>query len=215
MEKICPHCGQSSGKKPFVAALCRDCFMARHTLYELPQLTPEQCPRCGKLRLGGKWVHENALLDTVKDKIKSPYRIKSLKGHLRSRPRHFRVDLEIELEADGQTLSETPALELDTERKLCPDCSLRSGGYHELVVQLRGDPERVERNAEKLVQKMEKKTFVSAVVRQKEGIDLHVGKKRPGLEVLHKMPWDGTYTRKLVGEKAGVKLFRTTACFRL
>lgn len=216
MEKICPQCGASTTQTAFIGAFCRNCFIQRNKTYFLPELSVLQCPTCERIRLKGEWVDPKTLAGHLREKIKSKYPLKHADIEFdQPDKKHVSARIDMEFAVDGQTLHESDLLLMALEKKICPDCSLRSGGYHEAVIQIRGPKDKAEKTAAQLVRLIQKKTFITKVVPQKQGVDIQVGKKRPGLEALTKLRLDATYTRKLIGEREGKRLYRTTACVRL
>jgi len=216
-EKVCPRCGKSSNDVEFIAAFCKDCYIQRQPLYELPELALDRCVKCGRVRLQGVWMNEMHLPAYIKGKIKSRHRVKSVasKMHVDPDSRLAHADLELKLEAEGQNVAVKDRLDFRFVNTQCPDCALMSGGYHEAIIQLRGEPERVERFLAKLIAKLEKRTFISKVVTHKEGPDVWVGKKRPALETLSQLGVEFETSNKLVGEHQNKRVYRTTACVRL
>lgn len=216
-EKICPRCGKSSRVAGFIGAFCKDCYVQRQPLYELPELVIDRCVKCGKLRLRGFWTDERNLPAYLKEKIKTRHRLASVTASVHAEPdsRLGSVDLGLVVEAEGQSVLAKERWELQFNKTQCPDCALQAGGYHEAIIQFRGDAERVERALQKYLRNIEAVTFVAKVIPHKEGPDVLVGKKRPALELLSKLNFDFTVANKLVGEKQNKRVYRTTACVRL
>ncbi|MBI4361002.1 hypothetical protein HY572_04495 [Candidatus Micrarchaeota archaeon] len=216
MERICPQCGASSRDTPFLASFCRNCFIQRNRIFSLPEISLLQCPKCERIRLKGEWVASDFLHAHIREKIQSKYALTHCRIQFHQPDKkHVEARIDMEFNVDGQAVAEKYSLAMPLEKKMCPDCSLRSGGYHEAVIQIRGPKEKTQKISAQLVRLIEKKTFVTKVVQQKEGVDIQVGKKRPGLEALTQLRLDATYTRKLIGEREGKRLYRTTACVRL
>lgn len=217
MQKTCPRCGKSSSDVAFIAAFCKDCYLQRQPLYELPELELDRCVKCGRMRLKGFWRDEKQLPDYLREKIKSNHVIKSIAAKLHVDPdsKLAHADVRITVQAEGQTVALDDRLDFRFIKTQCPDCALMSGGYHEAIIQLRGNPERVERLLPKLLRRLEARTFISKVVEHKEGPDIQVGKKRPALEVLSQLKLEFETSNKLVGEHQNKRVYRTTACVRL
>ncbi len=98
---------------------------------------------------------------------------------------------------------------------MCQDCGRRSGGYHEAIIQLRGNSTRINQLAQALLRELEAITFVTKVIEKKEGVDLQVGSKRAAIDVMSKRHFETITSNKLVGEKNGKQLYRKTICVRL
>ncbi len=217
LQKICPRCGKSSRDVAFIASLCKDCYLQRQPLYTLPELDLDRCVKCGRIRLKGLWLYEPHLPEYLKEKIKSNHVIKgiSTKMHVDPVSKLAHADIEIKVVAEGQAVTLNDRLDFRLIRTQCPECGLRSGGYHEAIIQLRGNPEKVERLLQKLIRRLEARTFISKIVHHKEGPDIQVGKKRAALETLSQLNVEFTMSNKLVGEHQNKQVFRTTACVRL
>lgn len=216
-EKICPRCGTSSLAVGFIGSFCKDCYLDRQPLYELPELLIDRCVKCSKLRLRGFWTHERNLAAYLKEKIKTRHLIRAVTAKVHADPdsRLGAADLDLVVEAEGQKVALKDRWQLRFNKTQCPDCALQAGGYHEAIVQFRGDPERVERALQKYLRHIDEVTFVAKVIPHKEGPDVLVGKKRPALELLSKLGYDFAVSNKLVGEKQNKRVYRTTACVRL
>lgn len=216
-EKICPRCGKSSNDVAFIAAFCKDCYLQRQPLYTLPELELDRCVKCGRIRLKGFWRDELQLPAYLKEKVRSNHIIQSIstKMHVDPDSKLAHADLQIKVLAEGQSVVLADRLDFRLIRTQCPDCALMSGGYHEAIIQLRGNREKIERLLPKIIRRLEARTFISKVVEHKEGPDIQVGKKRPALEVLSQLKLEFDTSNKLVGEHQNKRVYRTTACVRL
>ncbi len=215
VDKVCPRCGKSNTAIDFIGSFCRVCFLSNRELYTLQDFELNKCTKCGRLRLRGVWSDPSGLPAYLKEKMRSPYVLEHMATRVVPGSKNLSLEVDMRLLVEGHPVEVSEAFKLPLQKTQCPDCALQSGGYHEAVIQLRGDPEKIERLLPKLVKKFEAATFLSGVNHHKEGEDILVGKKRPALEILSRLGLDYTITNKLVGEKQGKRLYRTTACIRL
>jgi NMD protein affecting ribosome stability and mRNA decay len=99
--------------------------------------------------------------------------------------------------------------------QLCTDCSRRSGGYFEAIIQLRGSAEKTAKARDALVARIEERSFVSKVEQLREGVDVYAGSRKAALEALREMRLKHGTSAKLFGVKDGRRVYRFTYCVRL
>ncbi|MFH0834803.1 MAG: NMD3-related protein [Candidatus Micrarchaeota archaeon] len=200
-KKICARCGKADDGS-FTSAFCPQCEPVTHK--RLPE-DVVKCPKCGRFFVRGVWTKCDAL--------------GALNGMFQ--PRGYTVKNIIVIKRTKKTILEA---ELEPKRfvgvllelKQCQECSLRSGGYHEAVIQVRGDDkERIRQAAERLIHKISATTFIAKVEEKKEGIDIQVGRKRAALEAVDWMHLPRTQSNKLIGMHEGKRLMRTSICVRV
>ncbi len=52
LKRFCPACGSEKG--PFIQGLCRECFLQKQKLVEVPEkIEVTHCPVCNKIKLKG------------------------------------------------------------------------------------------------------------------------------------------------------------------
>jgi nonsense-mediated mRNA decay protein 3 len=204
---ICPRCGKTSDEKEFVEAFCIDCYEFN---IKLPKgLTVQQCKHCNRMNLQGQWQQLN------RRKI-SEYVAGKCKGDFTG------ADCDIDtgvcsftFERAGKKVTVQRQVDLQKEVTMCPDCSRASGGYYEAIVQLRGEPSRVEEQAMRLEKRLSKKTFVSKIEEMHGGLDLYVGSSKAATSVLHELGFKPSVARKLFGRRDGKKLYRMSYAIRV
>ena len=213
--KSCPSCGASEKQREFIGAFCVDCYAKKRgdELISAPKkIELDTCPVCKCLRQGLNWVDFDGDYESVLvQKLKSPYPIVEAKARFVENRVFFNAVVEIE----GKRIPAYVETRFDLTKKMCQDCGRRSGGYHEAIIQLRGNPTRISQLAQALLRELEEITFVTKVIEKKEGVDLQVGSKRAAIDVMSKRHFETTTSNKLVGEKNGRQLFRRTICVRL
>ncbi len=220
MSKVCPKCGaRESAEKPFIGSFCGDCYAETRPLASLPKsVLVRRCPKCNRARLGGEWV-EASDEDAVVRALRSPHSIVSTEAKIDVEGKRARVRAIVEVE--GQNVSTAESTRFETQRKQCEECALRSGGYHEAIIQLRGDGseaanKKIESLARNLARRIERDSFLSGVKEQKFGLDLLAGRKRAAVDALKALDLDFTTEYKLLGvTRDGRRAVRATMLVRL
>ena len=101
-------------------------------------------------------------------------------------------------------------------KRTCPECSLKAGGYHEAIIQVRGPFVKARRLATNLVREVRRKTFVVSVSEVKNGFDILAGRKKPAIQAVQALGLAFKKTNKLVTQnREGKRLYRVTLCIRL
>lgn len=203
---ICPKCGAKSTEKQFAGAFCINCHEFK---FKLPKrVRIKQCKKCEKVWMGFEWA---------------VYNQKKIEGYIGSK---FRGDFE---RIDYYLDSETAVMYFKVEGKVhmvdkkfkpefeivnCKECSKRSGGYYEAIIQLRGNKKQIQKWASKLIYILGKKTFVTKVEERKEGIDLFIGNSRAVFELFRELGFKAKISRKLFTQRKGKRMYRTTFAIR-
>jgi nonsense-mediated mRNA decay protein 3 len=204
---ICPRCGRTSDEKEFVEAFCIDCYEFN---IRLPKgLQVDICKRCGRMNLQGEWQQLN------RRRI-SAYVAGKCRGDFTA------VDCDIDtgvcsftFEKSGKRAVVQRQVDLQKQVTMCPDCNRSSGGYFEAIIQLRGEPARVEEEAERIRGRLAKKTFVSKIEEMHGGLDIYVGSSKVVTAVLHDLGFKPARSRKLFGKKEGKNIYRASYAIRL
>lgn len=213
MLRICPVCGRSSDQVRFIGTFCVEDFARRYRL-ELPRrIGLLVCRACGRVRTD-RWEPPSwkAVEKVVRRGVKGRFdsmRLILPEGFEGSASAVFIV------EADGEFVEIPRGFELLKKSVLCEDDLRASSGYYEAIVQLRGEPARVGRMAEKLARLLRKKTFISKIEEQKSGVDLYVGSNDAVSEAVELLRLRDVQTRKLYGVKEGRRVFRVTHLIRV
>lgn len=160
----------------------------------------ERCKKCKRFRVK-EWTEHTSLLKEQIERL--------LKGQFeRAEVVFFNSKCRVDFILREMKISrEIPIKEKMT---LCDVCAAVARGYYEAIIQLRGTKERASKIAEKVVQALEKKTFISAMKEFPYGVDMYVGSTNAVWTVLGTLKLRPKITKKLHSTKAGKKLFRTT-----
>ncbi|MBU0532677.1 60S ribosomal export protein NMD3 [Patescibacteria group bacterium] len=200
---ICPKCGKKSEEIEFIEAFCIECYPVN---IKLPgKLEIEQCRRCEKIKMRGEWTPYN------KRKI-SEYVVSKCKGEFDAaeyEPENGVIRFIIEGKKEIKR-----RVDLEIKTVLCTYCSRVSGGYYKGIIQLRGNSKKIEKYADFFLEKLSKKTFITKAEEKHGGVDLYVGDSRAVVELVTALKLKTLMTKKLVGEEAGKRVYRTTFLIR-
>jgi NMD protein affecting ribosome stability and mRNA decay len=220
--KVCPKCGtRENAEKPFISSFCADCYAEARagTLASLPKkIVVKRCAKCNRARVGGEWVQASDE-GAVARELRSKHEIVS--ADVRVDAEGKRATAAAVVEVEGQRVSAKAATRFETEKVQCEECALRAGGYHEAVIQLRGDGsaeagKKIEKLARQLAKRIERESFLSGVKEQKFGVDLLVGGKRAAVDALNALGLEFTTEYKLLGvTRDGRRAVRATMLVRL
>ncbi|MEM2963136.1 MAG: NMD3-related protein [Candidatus Anstonellales archaeon] len=202
MHKICPKCGRSSSQAEFAGNFCTSC-------YPISFLPPDSvkiplCKVCNKIK-GRGWVPPTT--HNIAEII-----IKNSKGQASSF--HFDKNtssLIVSIHMSDAKIMRSYNVAVEYTRTTCPTCSKSLGHYHEAIIQLRGDPAKVQKYASIFKKQLAPITFVSREIKLKEGINLCVGSKRVTQSVIQASGLSYLRTEKIAGQrKDGKRLYRST-----
>lgn len=209
MERICPKCGALSGSKKFFGDFCEDCYLERIRLEFPERIDIPICKMCGRVRVS-KWeelnkaVLENIVKKNVIGKYDS-FHVSQLGGS------HYEVVFLIHSGSDYFEVKKKFSLNLN--KSFCDDCSRKTSGYYEAIIQVRGG--NAQRWAEKITRELKRKTFVSKYKELSEGIDIYVGSRKEAAKALAALKRKPTISDKLYGVKDGRRVYRRTYCVRV
>ena len=206
-ELLCPKCGATSDEKDFIESFCVDCYPLN---IKCPtKIEIEQCKSCNKIRIRGEWTEYNrkAISDFVIGKCRGEFSRGSYDMELQK--------AEFIIEKEGKTAKTTRKIIVEIKPLTCIVCSRTSGGYFQGIIQLRGDPKKVEKWANKLYDKLRKKTFIAKEEEKHGGLDIYVGNSKAVVELLSEMRIKAVMTTKLAGVEQGKRFYRTTFLIRV
>jgi nonsense-mediated mRNA decay protein 3 len=235
-EGICPRCG---GPAPG-AVLCAACRAADFSwLCCDPRVTITVCPSCGARREAGVWTDFSASRDELtREAARRGLHVSpevrdvsvELVIHERTVNRSF-ADCRVRGRLFGEPVEENCRVEILWEKEQCSRCSRMAGSYYEGIVQVRGEGRRPRpaeiRAAEQIARSIEeglyssgeRLSFISEMEETRDGLDIIVGSQRAGKEIasaiVERLGGHVSTHPKLVGEKAGKRVYRITYAVRL
>jgi nonsense-mediated mRNA decay protein 3 len=139
---MCTKCGEKSSETAFIDAFCVNCYAPKITCPT--KIVLEQCKPCGKIRIGGEWKVGN-------DKLISEYVVGRCKGEFSEGTFDFeKQEIIFTIEKNGIEKQVTVPIIVEIKNTMCMNCSRIAGGYFEGIIQLRGNPNKIEKIAERL-----------------------------------------------------------------
>ncbi|VVC01607.1 NMD3 family protein [uncultured archaeon] len=201
MARYCPICGKSDEKVAFHGELCMDC--ARERVPQFPNVHVGICQKCGEVIDKGRKKKEM----TIEEEISRILKIKQQK------PVYAPEYKSVEYDTPYGRISQDILVLFD--KNMCVDCARSGSQYFEAIIQLRDNPDKVERMAERLIKRISSRSFVPKIEELKEGIDIYCGSRNEAIAALNSQQLGYLRTEKLAGEKNGKRLYRTTLLVRL
>jgi len=235
-QNFCPKCGAPTED----GGICGKCRAKDLVWVEIPQrLECIICPSCGSIKTAGMWADstiekEELAYNIVNSAIKVHPDVKNVQKSIDIRDTSSNRSLATVLvmgELYGIPVEQTTKIKFVWIHEQCDRCSRLMGSYYEGVIQVRANgrkptPFELRRSAEIAYQVEDQMQnaggrlcFVSSIDDIDGGIDITFGSQAIGNIIAHDIvgALGGTYTThpKLVGEKAGVRLYRVTYSLRL
>ena len=235
-ENICPRCGAASA----TGELCGSC-----RIHEKPWFTCGKrvvcifCPTCGSRKEGGVWTDTVAEREEIaRDLVRRSVQIVPdvARPVLKISVKEMTINrslAEVVLEGAlfGEPVHAMCQVEILWQKEQCDRCSRISGSYYEGIVQVRASGRRpyrheirtVERIAREIEERCyasgERLSFISDTEETKDGLDITVGSQHIGqaiaAAIVQRLGGRFSTHPKLVGERAGKRLYRITYSVRL
>lgn len=235
-ENICPRCGRPSEDR----GLCGACRVAQLRWFSCPaRIVDVFCPSCGARKEAGLWVEthiprEDLARDLVRRKIEIMPELRNPEISISIRESGSNrsvADCRISGTLFGELVEGSCRIGIVWQKEQCDRCSRMSGNYHEGVVQVRANgrkpfpweirnAERIARETEQaLAASGERLSFIADLEETPDGLDITIGSQRIGHEIamaiVRAMGGRSSTHPKLVGERAGKRLYRVTYLVRL
>jgi nonsense-mediated mRNA decay protein 3 len=197
------------------------------------------CPSCGARREAGVWADFSASRDDLtREAARRGIHISpevrdvsiELAIHERTANRSF-ADCRVRGLLFGEPVEENCRVEILWGKEQCNRCSRMAGSYYEGIVQVRAEGRRPRpaeiRAAEQIARSIEESlysagerlSFISDMEESRDGLDITVGSQRAGKEIaaaiVERLGGHVSTHPKLVGEKAGKRVYRITFAVRL
>ncbi len=225
MGRRCPICGRSEDKVLFIGGLCADCFAKKKMKSEYT-FTLNYCPICGRIKIYGRWVEG-------KEENVKRYILEKIESSLSKILPRYGVSYYVEVEGEEARIilaKEKKAHTLNVPIKVnfkpetCDECRKKITGYHDAIIQFRGDKGKLTQSQRKiLMERIEKlpvdlrKTIIS-IKEVREGIDAEIYGQATAKMIASKitsgMMADTRTSYKTVSVKNGVKRTRMTLSVR-
>jgi NMD protein affecting ribosome stability and mRNA decay len=175
-------------------------------------ITVEQCRLCGRIRIKGMYriMDNSSMTEAVEAEMRMPGWKAEVLG---IKDREVAVRFYYNAERD---IAFEKSVHMMVVHRTCTDCFKRSAGYYEAVVQLRGNPDRVEKLEAKIREYLETKgAFVSKTDKQEAGLDVYVSSKALISEFFTHRKLKPKKSFTLYGMRNGKSLYRNTYFLRM
>lgn len=198
---FCPECGSTDTE--MINGICKNCFLKNFHLITIPEdISITVCKHCNAKLEEGKWKESYIPEEEI------IYRTLERNIQLNSFCENEEIELEIDqmrgtiaecyIEATatvlGEKVSESYNVNVKIKHSVCPDCSKKTAGYYEAVIQLRADNRELNSdeiaNAEEIIKrtiekqsKKDKLAYIPEVAKLKEGKDYYIGSLKSAKKV--------------------------------
>jgi len=232
VRRFCYKCGSTeSEENPLIGGLCRSCLSAQPSL-RLPKLELVECPRCGAVKVGGHWLE---FQEGVRQIVFSHLEVASFESGAMEFVKAGEIGAQVKVEAEkrrGEVRIQVRSLQpevgflqtsLPIKKETCRICRLKSGGYYEAILQVRGkNLENVRKLLEEEVSKTSKedgRLFITRVEEVEGGLDYYLSSvelaRRLGRLLRTKHGAQLSETAKLVGSRGGRRRYRVSVLARV
>lgn len=203
---FCPECGKEG--EELIDGLCLTCFLKGINLAEIPStIKVKQCVHCNATLQGVKWVHEELdELDIVYDALEEnitlhPFIESQENKNVSMEITNIRGTIaeclcEVSANVDGRDVKGKFKTNVVLKNIVCPDCSKKTSGYFESVIQLRADGRKLKNEeiheADNIIRsnidrlsKKDRLAYVADRVVLKEGIDYYIGSNKSAKKLIN------------------------------
>lgn len=215
MEKRCPICNASSAEREFAGEICVECLAERlaKTAHIPESVTINICRSCGKVGVGKEFFRNSnrAISEAIEHQLLPlGFKVKA------ARIIDNHVSVRFYKDIDDEEVGFTRSIRVRIRDAMCTQCTMKSGGYYQAVVQLRGDLEKIEKMKGKITQFVERRDeFISKVVKHRSGYDMYVSDKHTIAGFFSAYRINPTKSFVLAGVKSGKKVYRNIYSVKL
>ena len=208
----CPTCNRSSSECRFIGEFCEFCATDIAKRHAPEIVVVEQCRLCERIRIKG--VYRSMDNDSIKYVIESEMKMPGWK-------------VEVESIADREAIAEfyyslyrdiafEKSVHMKIVHRTCTDCFRRSSGYYEAIVQLRGEPAKVEKASERIDKFLQSRgAFIAKIEKTEGGCDIYLSSKDAISEFFMQRKLTPKKSFHLYGMKKNKRLYRNTYYLRL
>lgn len=215
MKRFCPKCGKETEK--FYENLCEECFLAKISfLSQIPdRIILKECKFCERFFLNDKPQPLNQAIEKFLLRNLESENIESITYRITENKLYLTINAKIY----GLRKTEEKVCELIKKFITCKFCRMKQTGYHQVIIQVRGNKEffgeilrKIESGLEKL-RKTDELAFISKIDRN-DILDIYIGSTSAATKVVN---WVRKFfkiktklTKKLAGIKSGKRIYKTT-----
>ncbi len=210
MPKYCPTCGNSSDKVNFYGNFCQDCTKRKFSEDLKENVEILRCKRCGRIRSRGVYVPPNGT--NLAAAIKQHFKGKDVTLIDYSEDGAI---VELSEMTVNRTVTFEHGLKLTYKKQLCDVCYKKACNYHEACIQLRGNPDRIEKFMEKLTRYFEAHdAFISKIEEAEHGLDVYLSSKALANSFIQRLELKPETSYTLAGVKNGKRVYKNTYAIR-
>ncbi len=161
---LCPKCGKETSR-----GLCIDCFLEDNQI-GLRSIKLKTCPSCNRFMYRSKW---NENLDRFLERIirenlvhHPDIKIRAIEFESEEKRNRIEIDINLTAEYRGEKFETMLNSSIKLEKRQCRDCSRRSSGYYEAILQFRIKEIPTEKDVDP--------RYVSKVEKVKGGFDFYI-----------------------------------------
>jgi len=210
MPKYCPTCGNSSDKMLFYGNFCESCTKEKFSKTLVKEVQITACKRCGRIKAAGAYVplsYNN--LEIAVEQSMGKYKVRLLSYENNA------AKVEVSDTTEYGPISVEHELGVTYKRILCETCYKKACMYHEAVIQLRGNPQKIEKFQDKISRYFDARNeFVTKVEQSDHGVDMYMSSKRMVTQFISRLGLKPTTSFTLTGVKNGKRIYKNTYALR-
>lgn len=226
---ICPACGKESNRSEFVSNICKYCYYKNNPILTLNTKDILLCKGCARIKSGPMWEQfsEDSFVERIMPHIKTTVdncEIKSIEPVFFKNK--IRIDVDVNV-AKGDIQKQINIL-LSPKYQYCSDCSKKTSGFFQSIVQLRGfeNTVAVKNQFLSMLKKATKDeikegnflAYLEKIDEVSTGIDFYLGSKNLALafirEIKEHYAVEQKFSTKLIGLVNNKKKVRNTFLVR-
>lgn len=208
----CPTCDRSSDECRFIGEFCEFCATDIAKRHAPAIVKIEQCRLCERIYLKGKYLEmDNGSISAA---IELMMEIPGWKAEVLN---YANRDALVKFYYGAEKgIAFEKSVHLKITHRTCDTCFKKSSGYYEAIVQLRGDPKKVETEAGSIDRWLQNRNaFVAKSDRIEGGYDMYVSSKNLISEFFMQRKLKPKKSFTLFGIKDGKHVYRNTYILRL
>ncbi len=218
---FCIRCGRpNDGKTPFIGPLCLDCYVKTEQLVCVPdRIVLPVCKSCFSVRVGYKWMPSSGFNDIIerilpqilsrarpcKEKVRELRLVSITPLSTPSWRTVVSVKYALLLDSVDRFIDIEEQIVLQLKPTLCPICKDDRGGEYHVLVQVRGEIDRVGEVLEKTIEDDPRITnSLLDIIEQQNGFDVYFYDRGAANKFLRRLSHYFTLSVKRSSEEVGV-----------
>lgn len=232
---FCHICGRRTSE--LFENKCRSCYVKEKSFLSVPEISLRVCRECLRYYRRGRWesaegepfeilkrAAKNAVRESLRAEIENPEIEIRAEEPAQASNKVYKVKCTVKAtgEVSGIPVEEEIETDVKITLELCRDCSRKSGGYFEAILQLRGRPDLAKSGAPPLLETLseDQQSHITSVKDLKEGTDVYFAStavaKKGARQILEKFGGTIKESAHLQGvDKSGKNVYRVSISLRL